>query len=143
MKRLVPAALVVLAFAQPARAASTIQAVDNAFRPASATVSVGDTVTWHNGGSSAHEVTASAFRSGNLDPGKSYSWTATKAGTYSYVCRYHESQGMKGTLVVKAASAGSTGHPKTGGGWTVPLGLLVLGVAAITGTSLRYGWRTR
>jgi plastocyanin len=155
VKRLVPAVLLTLALAPPAGAATTtISMVDNAFRPASATVTVGDTVTWPNDGESAHEVTASAFKSGNVDPGKSYSWRATKAGTYQYVCRYHEAAGMKGTLVVRAAStsgqgsgqgqnAGSSGHPKTGGGWTLPLGLLVLGTTAAAGTALRYGWRTR
>lgn len=133
--------------ALPAHAATTtVEAADNEFRPKSATVSVGDTVTWKNTGQAPHEVTASAFKSGNIEPGKSWSWTASKAGTYSYVCQYHESAGMTGTLVVRAAAqgapAGSTGHPKTGGS-TLPLGLLVVGVSAVAGASLRYGWRTR
>jgi len=131
--------------AVPASAASTtVSMVENEFKPATATVSVGDTVTWRNNGSSAHEVTADAFKSGNVDPGKSYAWKATAAGTYSYVCRYHESLGMKGTLVVRAASAssGGTGHPNTGGD-DVALGLLLVGVTAAVGLSLRYGWRTR
>ena len=121
------------------QAATTVEAVDNAFKPKTVTVSAGDTVTWRNTGSSAHEVTSSAFKSGNLDPGKSYSWTA-KAGTYSYVCRYHESAGMTGTLVVRAAAA--SGHPNTGGD-RMALGLLLVGASAIAGMSLRYGWRTR
>ena len=134
--------LALLAMAVPARAATTtVQAVDNKFQPVTATVSVGDTVTWHNGGSSPHDVTASAFKSGNLDPGKTYSWTATKAGTYAYVCRYHESAGMKGTVVVRAAGS-TSGLPKTGGDRTA-LGLLVLGIACAAGVSLRYGWSTR
>ncbi|HEV2890718.1 MAG TPA: cupredoxin domain-containing protein [Frankiaceae bacterium] len=135
--------------ATPARAASTaVSMVDNAFKPRTATVTVGDTVTWRNDGSSAHEVTADAFKSGNVDPGKTFSWTATKAGTYSYVCRYHESLDMKGTLVVRAAGSSAapaappTGHPNTGGD-DVALGLLILGGAAALGLSLRYGWRTR
>lgn len=128
--------------AVPASAASTtVSMVENAFKPASTTVSVGDTVTWRNDGSSAHEVTADAFKSGNVDPGKSYSWTATAAGTYSYVCRYHESLGMTGTLTVRAASA-TAGHPNTGGD-DVALGLLLVGITAVAGLSLRYGWRTR
>ena len=135
---LVTGAFAVVVAATPVNAATaTVQAVDNAFRPATKTVAVGDTVTWTNAGSSAHEVTAGAFKSGNLDPGKSYSWKATKAGTYSYVCRYHESLGMKGTLVVSAS-----GLPKTGGD-KVALGLLVLGATAVAGVTMRLGWRTR
>ncbi|HEU0133056.1 MAG TPA: cupredoxin domain-containing protein [Mycobacteriales bacterium] len=138
------APLALAAAALPAGASgATVQAVDNAFRPASLTVSVGDTVTWRNAGQSPHDVTASAFSSGNLDPGKSFTWTASKAGTFAYVCRYHESAGMKGTLVVKAAATKTTTtHPKTGGD-RVALGLLLAGVAALAGTALRLGWRTR
>jgi plastocyanin len=139
-------AVAVLVSPAVAAGTTTIEADDNVFKPATATVSVGDTVTWRNTGDSAHEVTASAFKSGNLDKGATYSWKATAAGTYSYVCRYHESVGMRGTLVVRAASTGAaqpaSGHPKTGGD-TLPLGLLVVGVAAIVGLSLRFGWRTR
>ena len=139
------AAVTFLAVAAPATAATTtVSMVENAFEPRTMTVAVGDTVTWRNDGSSAHEVTATAFKSGNVDPGKSYSWTATAAGTYDYVCRYHESLDMKGTLVVRAASTGGAapGHPDTGGD-KVLLGLLIVGVAGVAGLSLRYGWRTR
>lgn len=146
MRRLAPA-VVLLAFAAPASAASTtVSMVENAFKPATTSVSVGDTVTWKNDGQSAHEVSSSAFSSGNIDSGKSWSWTATKAGTFSYVCRYHEAQGMKGTLVVRAAGAAApapaTGHPNTGGD-DAALGLLLLGATATAGLGLRYGWRTR
>jgi plastocyanin len=123
----------------PTATTTTVDAVDNAFRPPTATVAVGDTVTWRNAGTAPHEVSGAAFSSGNLDPGRSYSWTATKAGTYHYVCRYHQSIGMKGTLVVRAAA---TSHPKTGGD-DVTLGLLVLGAAAVAGLTLRYGWSAR
>ena len=124
--------------ALPASATTTtVEAADNAFRPRTATVDAGDTVTWRNTGQLAHEVTAPAFASGNIAPGASWSWTA-KAGTYSYVCRYHEALDMKGTLVVRASGA----HPGTGGD-RVALGFLLLGVAAVAGTSLRLGWRLR
>jgi hypothetical protein len=128
-----PLAFALLPLAAPS--GTTVQAVDNAFRPATVTVAPGDTVTWHNSGSAPHDVTAAAFKSGNLDPGKSFTWTATAAGRYSYVCRYHQSVGMTGTVVVAT-------HPKTGGDRTA-LGLLVLGISAAAGLSLRYGWRLR
>jgi plastocyanin len=131
------ALLAVSLAALPARAGTTIEAVDNAFRPKTMTVSVGDTVTWHNSGAEPHTVTSAAFSSGNLDPGKTYSWRAATAGTYAYVCRYHQAAGMTGTLVVRAS-----GLPKTGGDH-LALGLLVLGVAGLAGVSIRYGWRVR
>ena len=138
MYALAGAALLVAAL--PASAATTtVEAVDNAFRPQSVTVTVGDTITWQNTGEAPHDVKASAFQSGNIAPGASWSWNASKAGTYSYVCSYHSSVGMTGTVVVQAASAAS-GHPDTGGDRTA-LGLLVLGVCAAAGLSLRYGWR--
>lgn len=134
------AALAVSAW--PAFAATaTIDAADNEFRPKSATVAVGDTVTWKNTGQAPHEVTSPAFESGNLDAGESYSWKAA-AGTYSYVCQYHESVGMTGTLTVRAASGTTAGHPNTGGD-RMALGLLVLGFCAIAGATLKYGWRVR
>jgi LPXTG-motif cell wall-anchored protein len=132
-------ALLVLAVAAlPARAASTtVDAVDSAFRPRTVTVAVGDTVTWRNTGAMPHTATSKAFDSGNLDPGRTFAWRATKVGTYAYVCRYHEAAGMTGTVVVRAS-----GLPNTGGDH-VALGLLVLGVAGVAGASLRYGWRVR
>ena len=124
--------------AAPAGAATSIEAVDNAFRPKTATVSVGDRITWRNTGQAPHEVRSTAFSSGNIAPGASWSWTASRAGTFRYVCSYHEAVGMTGTLVVQSAS----GLPNTGGD-RIALGLLVLGVSAIAGASLRYGWRVR
>lgn len=144
-RTLLLAALAVGVPALPASAATTtIEARDNVFAPTSATVSVGDSVTWRNSGEAPHEVTATAFKSGNIEPGRSWSWRASKAGTFSYVCQYHEAAGMKATLVVRAApaSGATAGHPKTGGD-DVRLGLLLLLAAGVAGASLRLGWRTR
>lgn len=142
MRRTVLLATVALGLsALPATAATaTIRTLDNRFAPVTRTVSVGDTVTWTNTGQAPHEVTASAFKSGNIDPGKSWSWRASKAGTFAYVCKYHEAVDMRGTLVVRAA--GVTGHPNTGGD-RVRLGLLLLAVSVVAGTTLRLAWRTR
>lgn len=127
----------------PADAASIrVDMLDNKFAPRTATVSVGDRVTWRNVGKAPHEVTATAFKSGNVDAGRSWSWTASSAGTFRYVCKYHEAAGMTATLVVNAAGARSAGLPDTGGD-RVALGLLVLGICAVAGASLRYGWRVR
>lgn len=144
MRALALAAAAAFAASPATAASSAVSMVDNAFKPATTTVSVGDTVTWRNDGKAPHEVSSSAFSSGNVDAGKSYAWRATAAGTFAYVCRYHEAQGMKGTLVVRAASGAApvTGHPSTGGD-DVALGLLLVGATAVAGLGLRYGWRTR
>ena len=131
-------ALSLLPLAAAPSATTTIQAVDNAFSPKTVTVSVGDRVTWRNAGQAPHEVRSSAFSSGNMNAGATWSWTATRAGTFSYVCSYHQSAGMTGTLVVRASAT----HPNTGGD-RVALGLLLVGVSALAGASLRYGWRAR
>ena len=64
------------------------------------TVPVGTTVVWTNDDTTAHTVTAAdkSFDSGNMDQGASFSFTFTKAGTFSYVCTYHAN--MKGTVTV-------------------------------------------
>jgi plastocyanin len=72
-----------------------------AFSPASLTVAVGTKVTWTNNDSVTHTVTAdqgAAFNSGPLSPGQTFSFTFTKAGTYSYHCNIHPS--MMATIVV-------------------------------------------
>ena len=75
------------------------------FSPDVITVIIGmnSTVTWVNQDSMPHTVTATdkGLDSGNLDPGKSWTYTFTLPGTYTYYCIYH-AQWMKGTVVVEA-----------------------------------------
>lgn len=73
-----------------------------AFSEKSITVQAGATVTWENYDSVPHTVTAvtgGAFDSGTLAKGKSFSYTFTKAGTYTYKCSIHPS--MTGTVIVE------------------------------------------
>lgn len=72
-----------------------------AFDPQSLTVKVGTKVTWTNHDGVTHTVTADdkTFSSGPLSSGKSFSFTFTKAGTYTYHCSMHP--GMKATIVVQ------------------------------------------
>lgn len=72
-----------------------------AFAPTSLTVKVGDKVTWTNKDVEAHTVTADqgAFDSGVVAVGQSFSFTFTKAGTYSYHCDIHPT--MRATIIVK------------------------------------------
>lgn len=72
-----------------------------AFSPATITVKAGTTVTWTNNDTVTHTVTAdsgSGPDSGNLAPGKIYTFTFKTAGTYKYHCAIHAS--MTGTVIV-------------------------------------------
>jgi plastocyanin len=96
-----------------------------AFQPETITIHVGDEVTWTNGSSEHHTVTADGsslpdgadyFASGGaateeaaeddlsdglLGPGESYSHTFDTPGTYRYFCIPHRGAGMVGTVVVE------------------------------------------
>jgi plastocyanin len=79
----------------------TVDMKNIAFSPNSVTVKVGQTVKWVNQDTVAHNVTAQsgAFKSTNFGPGGSFTFKATKPGTFGYVCTIHP--GMNGTLIVK------------------------------------------
>jgi plastocyanin len=71
------------------------------FQPGDIELKVGQTVTFENDDSFAHNVTATQgakFRSGTLNQGKTFEFTADKAGKISYVCTFHP--GMAGTITV-------------------------------------------
>jgi plastocyanin len=73
-----------------------------AFNPANITVKVGTTVTWTNNDSATHTVTETDGQngpnSGNLEPGKSFTFTYDTAGTFKYHCAIHPN--MTGTVTV-------------------------------------------
>jgi plastocyanin len=87
--------------ASPETEACTIDIRDLAYHPAQTEIAVGTTVTWTNSDTVPHTATATdrTFDSGILDPGKSYSFTFEKAGTFDYSCLVHPQ--MKGTIVVR------------------------------------------
>jgi plastocyanin len=71
------------------------------FDPSAQTVSVGQKVVWTNEDSVDHNVTATAgadFKSDDFGQGKTFEFTADKAGTITYTCTLHP--GMDGTLTV-------------------------------------------
>jgi plastocyanin len=81
---------------------------DDLFSPVTIRVPRGGKVTWRWRGVNGHTVT---FRhvprgvsrikgTGVLDEGARFSHVFRKRGTYRYVCRIHESLGMKGRVVV-------------------------------------------
>jgi plastocyanin len=86
----------------PPIAAAKVSVQDNTFKPGTIHAKVGDTITWTNDGAVAHTVTATDganFDSGTLEPGKTFSFAADKAGTIHYVCNFHA--GMQGTIEVR------------------------------------------
>jgi plastocyanin len=77
------------------------------FSPASVTVNVGDTITWHNSGQAPHNATGDGISTGTINPGGSGSHTFNSAGTFSYICTIHPQ--MHGTVRVLSSSGGSGG----------------------------------
>lgn len=71
------------------------------FTPDIVEVSKGTTVTWTNDDGVPHTVTSvsGAFDSGNIDPGKTYSYTFNQAGPFEYSCAKHPSM-AKGKVIV-------------------------------------------
>ena len=94
---------------------ATVEATDFAFAPATVEVAVGGTVTWQLTGKAPHSITAadgSAFDSGLLSSGESFSHTFEGIGSFAYGCVVHPD--MTGTIeVVDAASASSSARPAT------------------------------
>ena len=74
-----------------------------AFSPATITVAVGTTVTWKNQDSYAHTSTSdtNVWDTGSIQGGGSATTTFNTAGTFPYHCTFHESMGMKGTVIVQ------------------------------------------
>ena len=82
----------------PASSSGAVAVADNSFTPASVKVAVGERVTFENEGAIAHTVTGDDFDSGSLAPGDTFTFKASEAGTFSYVCTFHP--GMQGTIEV-------------------------------------------
>jgi plastocyanin len=88
--------------AKPAAKPGAISMHGLKFDPSSATVKVGQKVTWTNDDKVDHNVTATSgakFKSRAFGGGKTYSFTPRKPARIAYVCTLHP--GMKATLVVK------------------------------------------
>ena len=70
------------------------------FDPTPLKVKSGQQVTVTNDDSAVHTITATdkSFDSKNLTKGKTFTFTAGKAGTYTYICDIH--QYMKGSIEV-------------------------------------------
>jgi plastocyanin len=76
--------------------------IDNfSFGPRAITVTAGTTVTWINRDDIPHTVVSDAkeFKSKALDTDEKFSYTFSKAGTYSYFCSLHPK--MTGKVIVQ------------------------------------------
>lgn len=84
---------------------------DFKFDPATLSVNVGDTVTWKNNDTAPHTATAidHSFDSGRLNQGQEFSFTFTQAGTFQYVCSFHDQ--MQATIEVTAVGAAPAAQP--------------------------------
>lgn len=82
-----------------------VEMIEFRFEPVRLVVHVGDSVSMVNRGRATHTFTCPGCRvdSGNVQPGQSKTVRFAKAGTYPYVCRYHEGEGMTGDVVVLRA----------------------------------------
>ncbi len=81
-------------------AKTTIKIHTFKFEPATGTIAVGETVQFINVDEEPHTVTSTdgAFDSKALDTNQTWNYTATKSGTFPYICSVHPF--MKGTLTV-------------------------------------------
>jgi plastocyanin len=79
---------------------ATVKIRNFKFEPAKMTIAVGDTVQFVNSDEEPHTVTAKdgTFNSNALDTNQTWNYTATKPGTFPYLCSIHPF--MKGTLTV-------------------------------------------
>ncbi len=89
-----------------------IDAALNQFTPAAVIVDVGTNVTWRNNDSVAHNVEKSADAldfgaafgadASRFGPGRTYSFTFTRAGTFFFTCTIHTLMSGKVEVVAPA-----------------------------------------
>ena len=86
---------------QPSTANVAVKIDNFVFGPQAITVPIGTTVTWTNSDDIPHTAvsTDGVFKSQVMDTDEKFSYTFTKAGTYSYYCSVHPK--MTGQVVVK------------------------------------------
>jgi plastocyanin len=74
----------------------------NSFSPSELTVAVGTKVkVVDDDGDAPHNIVVDGVgRSETMQEGDEFSLTFSKAGTFQFVCTFHEAQGMKGTVTV-------------------------------------------
>jgi plastocyanin len=127
------AATAVALAATPAGAAEHVVSMPGKyFAPATATLLVGDTVTWKNSDAFGHDVAAlgGAFESGLLSTGGRFSVTFHQSGHVAYRCTIHPF--MAGSLDVYAFELRRPGGVLSAGRRALLRGLAPGGVSAVT-----------
>ena len=83
-------------------ATRTVTIEGTRFDPETLDVRVGDSIVWINKDPFPHTATSTtgAFDSHEIAADKSWTFTATKSGTFPYVCAFHPT--MKGVIRVSA-----------------------------------------
>lgn len=127
-------------------ASQTVAIQGFAFSPATATINVGDTVTWMNQDSVPHTSTSDAtpavWDSGVLSQGMSFSFTFPTAGTFAYHCTVHPF--MQGSVTVSGGGGGTMPavpavqitSPANGALFTAPTNVTVMATASSTSGSI-------
>jgi plastocyanin len=114
----------VLVVAVAGASTQTVQFTKSGFTPQNVTISVGDTVTWHNASNADQQLVADdgSFASPVLNSDQTYSHTFSGAGTF----KYHDSNAKThiGTITVNGPPAALTLTPASrtvvyGGGTTL------------------------
>jgi plastocyanin len=79
---------------------ATIKIHNFKFEPANQAIAVGETVQFINVDEEPHTATSTdgVFNSKALDTNQTWNYTATKPGTFPYICSIHPF--MKGTLTI-------------------------------------------
>jgi plastocyanin len=97
-----------LIFFQAYSITHVVKVVNYKFDPVSLTINEGDEVIWINESDMQHTSTSGMacapngqWNSGNIDPGQKFNYLFTKAGSFSYFCVPHCSQGMTGNITVQ------------------------------------------
>ena len=75
----------------PTSASHTVTIEGTSFQPKVLTVKVGDSIVWVDKDPFPHTVTSRAgdFDSHEIQPGKSWTYTAETMGTFPYICTPH------------------------------------------------------
>jgi plastocyanin len=83
--------LYVAAADAPAPTTHTVRIEGTRFQPEVLTVKVGDSIEWVNKDPFPHTATsrAGSFDSGEIGPGKSWTYTARAKGEFPYICTLH------------------------------------------------------